>query len=96
MEKEIAEMKYRIGELIFYLYTEKGIITPSEYEEFRNKLIDTYHPVVGELLFYLYAEEGIITPSEYEELRNKLIDAYHPVVGELERNMPWEIRKSLK
>lgn len=51
---------------------------------------------IGELIFYLYAEEGIITPSEYEELRNKLIDAYHPVIGELERNMPWEIRKSLK
>ena len=47
MEKETAEMKYRIGELIFYLYAEKGIITPSEYEDLRNKLIDTYHPVVG-------------------------------------------------
>lgn len=62
IEKETAEMKYRIGELIFYLYAEKGIITPAEYEEMRNKLIDTYHPVVGEL----------------------------------ERNMSWEIRKSLK
>ena len=62
MEKDIAEMKYRIGELIFYLY----------------------------------AEKGIITPPEYEELRNKLIDTYRPVVGELERNMSWEIRKSLK
>ncbi len=51
---------------------------------------------IGELIFYLYAEEGIITPSEYEKLRNKLIDTYHPVIGELERNMTWEIRKSLK
>lgn len=51
---------------------------------------------IGELILYLYADNKIITPAEYEELRNQLIDVYHPVVGELERNLSWEIRKSLK
>ena len=51
---------------------------------------------IGELLFYLYAEQGMITATEYEALRNWLLDTYKPVIGELERNMSWEIRKSLK
>ena len=51
---------------------------------------------IGELLFYLYAEQGMITATEYETLRNWLLDTYKPVIGELERNMSWEIRKSLK
>ena len=79
-------------------YSPKIVAMPAEENrtEVRPESIPEIKYRIGELLFYLYAEEGIITPSEYEELRNKLIDAYHPVVGELERNMPWEIRKSLK
>ena len=78
--------------------SQKIVAMPAEENrtEVRPESIPEMKYRIGELLFYLYAEEGIITPSEYEELRNKLIDAYHPVVGELERNMPWEIRKSLK
>ena len=70
------------------------------YEKYPlESMLDTTPEIkyrIGELIFYIYTVEGIITPSEYEELRNKLIDTYHPVIGELERNLPWEIRKSLK
>ena len=51
MEKHDAEneIHYRLAEYTFLQMAVSNILTEEEYELLRDKLIDTYHPIIGEL-----------------------------------------------